>query len=225
MKIKKPRPIQQIIEEQVNKWRTTYPQKEKKKVSVITISRQTGSGGHILAQHLAQELGFDFFDQEITQAVAENAHMRTLVVESLDEKGVSAIEEIIAAVTEKHHLWGYEYMQHLVRVIATIGKHGHAVILGRGANFILPRDEILRVRVIAPIEHRIKNIAEWLNFSPEEAKEYILKVDSERKDFIKKYFKANIDDPEINDLVINLENLSIEAGIEIIKTALAYRNA
>ena len=220
MKIKKSRPIQQIIEDQVNKWRATRPYKEEKKVTVITISRQAGSGGHVLAQRIAQELEFDFFDQEITQAVAENAHMRTLVVGSLDEKGVSAIEDIIEAVAERHHLWGYEYMQHLLRVIATIGKHGNAVILGRGANFILPREESLRVRTIAPLEVRIKNVAEWLKFSPEEAKQYVLKLESERKEFIKKYFKADIDNPEHNDLVINLEKLSMKNATEIVKAAL-----
>jgi len=142
------------------------------------------------------------------------------MVKSLDDKGVSAIDDIISAAVEKHHLWGYEYMQHLLRVIATIGKHGKSVILGRGANFILPREEILRVRAIAPLTVRIKNIAEWLKLSPEKAKEYIQKIDLERKDFIKKYFKADIDDPENNDLVINMEKLSIETAIEIIKASL-----
>jgi len=220
MKIKKSRPFQQMIEDQVSKWRTDHPHKEEKKVTVVTISRQSGSGGHVLAQQIAQEMGFDLFDQEITQAVADNAHMRTLVVESLDEKGVSAIGDIISSVADKHHLWGYEYMEHLLRVIATIGKHGNAVILGRGANFILPREEILRIRTIAPLEVRIKNITEWLKLSPEEAKEYIQKIESERKDFIKKYFKADINDPENNDLVINMEKLSLDSATEIVKTAL-----
>jgi len=111
-------------------------------------------------------------------------------------------------------------MQHLLRVIATIGKHGNTVILGRGANFILPREEILRIRVVAPLAVRVKNIADWLKVSFEEAKEYIQKIDLERKDFIKKYFKADIDNPENNDLVINLEKLSIETAIEIVKAAL-----
>ena len=164
MKIKKSRPIQQIIEDQVNKWKSALPHKEEKKITVVTISRQAGSGGHVLAQRVAQTLSLDFFDQEITQAVAENAHMRTLMVESLDEKGISAIDDIISAVVEKHHLWGYEYEQHLLRVIATIGKHGNAVILGRGANFILPREEILRVRAIAPLAVRVKILPSGLSF-------------------------------------------------------------
>jgi cytidylate kinase len=220
MKIKKSRPIQQIIEDQVNKWKSALPHKEEKKITVVTISRQPGSGGHFLAQQLAQKLSFDFFDQEITRAVAENAHMRTLAVESLDEKGISAINDIISSVVEKHHLWGYEYMQNLVKVVAAIGKHGNAVILGRGANFILPREEILRVRAIAPLAVRVKNVTEWLKLSSEQAKEYLQKIESERKDFIKKYFKADIDDPENNDLVINLEKLSIEIAVETINAVL-----
>lgn len=220
MKIIKSRPIQQIIEDQVNRWKAALPHKEEKKITVVTISRQPGSGGHVLAQQVAQKMSFDFFDQEITQAVAENAHMRALVVESLDEKGISVIDDIISAVVEKHHLWSYEYMQNLVKVIATIGKHGNAVILGRGANFILPREEILRIRAIAPLAVRVKNIVERLKLFPEQAKEYIQKIELERKDFIKKYFKADIDDPENNDLVINLEKLNIETAIEIVKAAL-----
>ena len=94
----------------------------RKKLTVVAVSRQSGSGGHILAQQVAQKLGFYFFDQEITQAVGGNAPMKTLLVESSDEKGISAIDGIILPVVRKHHLWGYEYMQHY----------------WAGANFILP---------------------------------------------------------------------------------------
>ena len=220
MKIKKSRPIQQIIEDQVNKWKSALPHKEEKKITVVTILRQVGSGGHVLAQRVAQKLSFDFFDQEITQAVAENAHMRTLMVESLDEKGISAIDDIISAVVEKHHLWGYEYEQHLFEGDCYHRKTWQRSDIGQGSEFFLPREEILRVRAIAPLAVRVKNIAEWLKLSSEQAKEYIQKIELERKDFIKKYFKADIDDPENNDLVINLEKLSMEPAIEIVMAAL-----
>jgi cytidylate kinase len=224
MKIQKSRPIQQMIEDQVNKWKAALPHKEGKKITVVTVSRQAGSGGHYLAEQLAKELGFDFFAKKITQVIAENTHMRTRWVESLDERGISATEDMMAAVVEKHHLWSYEYMQHLVKVIATIGQHGNAVILGRGANFILPREETLRVRVIAPGEVRVKNLADWLKISPEQAKEYIQKTTSARKDFIKKYFKADINDPEHFDLMLNMEKINLKNAIEIIKIALQSKN-
>ena len=222
MKIKDSRPIQQMIEDQVRKWKAGLPHKEEKgkKITVITVSRQPGSGGHHLAKLLAKELGFDFFDQEITVAIAENTHMRTQWVESLDEKRHPALDDIISAVLEKHHLWSYEYMQNLVKVIATIGEHGNAVILGRGAHFILPREGNLRVRVVASLEIRVKNLAEWLKISSEQAKEYIKKSELDRADFIKNYFKADINDPKNFDLVINMEKLSFKNATEVVKAAL-----
>jgi cytidylate kinase len=220
MKIQKPRPLQHIVEEQINRWKSSVQGKEEKKITVVTVSRQPGSGGHYLAEQLAGELGFDFFGKKITQEIAESTHMRAQWVQSLEDKGVSAIEDMLAAVIEKHHLWNYEYIQNLAKVIGTIGKHGNAVILGRGANFILPREENLRVRVIAPLEIRVKNLAEWLKIPSEQAKEYVQKTELERNDFIRKYFKANINDPENFDLVLNMEKFNIKDAIELIKIAL-----
>ncbi|RLA94369.1 MAG: cytidylate kinase-like family protein [Deltaproteobacteria bacterium] len=225
MKIKKTRSIQQIINDQINKWKLIRIEgkKEKPAIPVITISRQPGSNGHMVAKKIADELNLDLFDQEIIQAVAESAHMRASLVETLDEKGVSALEDMIAAVTKERHLWAYEYLHHLMRVIGTIGKHGHAVILGRGANFILPREEIFRVRIIAPLEVRIENTAKELSISWEEAKQLTIKTESDRKAFIRKYFNADIDDSQNYDLVINTENLDVNAAVESIKAALRLR--
>jgi cytidylate kinase len=225
MKIEHTRSIEQIIEEQIKKWEAALQDKKKTPTSfpTITVSRQAGSGGHILAPRLAKDLGLDFFDQEIIQAIADNAHIRTSVVRTLDEKSVSAIESMFSAITGEQHLWRYEYLDHLVKVIVAIGKHGHAVILGRGANFILPQEDILRVRIVAPLEVRIKNTAAWLNLSLAEAKKQVLKVESDRIAFIRKYFNVDIDDPVNNDIIINTKNTSIDAAVDIVKAALKFK--
>ena len=110
-----------------------------------------------------------------------------------------------------------------MRVIGAIGKHGHAVILGRGANFILPQEDILRVRIVAPLEMRIKNMAEWSNLSLAKAKEQVFKIESDRRAFIMKYFYADIDDPVNNDIIINTKNTSIDAAVDIVKAALKFK--
>ncbi|UCH23993.1 MAG: cytidylate kinase family protein [Deltaproteobacteria bacterium] len=43
--------------------------------------------------------------------------------------------------------------------VSTIGKHGRAIIGGRGANFILPSESRFSVRVVAPFEVRVENVA------------------------------------------------------------------
>lgn len=176
-----------------------------------------------MAKRLAEDLNLDLFDRELIQEVAESAHMRTTVVETLDEKGISSLEDMVSAVTNERHLWSYEYLHHLMRVIGTIGKHSRAVILGRGANFILPREEIFRVRIIAPLEMRLQNVVKELSISLEEAKQLSIKTDSDRKAFIRKYFNAEIEDPQYYDLVINMESISVDAAVASIKATLSLR--
>ncbi|MBW2643866.1 MAG: cytidylate kinase family protein, partial [Deltaproteobacteria bacterium] len=101
-----------------------------------------------------------------------------------------------------------------------IGKHGQAIIIGRGSNFVLPPDKRLSIRVIAPMEERIRNVSKELDITVEEAKQRVIKTESDRKAFIKKYFNADIADIFNYDLIINTENLSIDDAINIINGAL-----
>ncbi len=221
MKIKKSRPIQQIIDEQVTKWRVTGGAKKGEEVlfSAITFSREPGSFGNIVAKRIAEDLNFDLFDQEIIQAVAQSSQVRTTVIETLDEKGISSLEDMISAVEDERHIWSYEYLHHLIKVIGTIGRHGRAVILGRGANYILPLKEIFRVRVIAPIDVKIQNVSKEMNVSAAEAKAFIIKTESDRKAFVRKYFNADIDNPEDYDLVINTGSISVDKAVACIEAA------
>lgn len=225
MKVKTTRSIQQIIDDQIHKWKAEGGERKPKKaiIPVITISRQFGSEGHTIAQRVADELGLDLFDRQIIHEVAESAHMRDSVVETLDEKAISSLEDMIEAATNERHLWSYEYLGHLMRVIGTIGKHGNAVIVGRGANFILPRKETFRVRVIAPLATRIQNTAKELSISNEEAKQVAIKSESDREAFIKKYFNADANDPQHYDLVINTEQVDVASAAASIKAAVRPR--
>jgi len=225
MKIKTTRSIQRIIDDQINKWKGESVKSEPKKPSipVITISRQFGSGGHTVAKRVADELGLDIFDRQIIHEVAESAHMRDSVVETLDEKAISSLADMIAAATNERHLWSYEYLHHLMRVIGTIGKHGNAVILGRGANFMLPREETFRVRIIAPLAMRIQNAAKELSMSNEEAKQLTIKSESDREAFIKKFFNADVNAPQNYDLVINTKHVDIDSAVACIKAAVRPR--
>jgi cytidylate kinase len=219
----KTRSIEQIVEEQVKRWRI-IPAPEKKEdeaISVITISREPGSGGNILAKRLSEQLGFDLFYQDFIHSMAESAHVSVRLLETLDEKGVSVLEEWIDSLVDKHHLWPDRYLQHLMKILGTIGKHGRAVIVGRGANFLLPPEKRLSVRVIAPLETRIKNVSQEYNVTVEEARARVSKTESDRKAFIKKYFNGDIRDPLNYDLIINTGALSIDDAVHAVKGALS----
>jgi cytidylate kinase len=216
------RSVLKIIEEQVKKWQIMKIKEKKEAIAfpVITISREPGSGGRVVATELGKKLGFDVFHQEIINEIAESAQVSTRVLETLDEKGLSVLEEWITSLVDNRHLWPDQYLRHLMKVIGTIGKHGNAVIVGRGANFVLPPEGRIRVRIVAPLDVRVENVSRNFGVSAEDAERRIIRTESERRAFIRKYFNADITDPINYDLVLNTGTLSIEAAANAIKNAL-----
>jgi cytidylate kinase len=221
MKAKGTRSMQEILDDQLHKWKAVSDERRTgPSITVITISREPGSGGREIAERLAHDLEYDLFAQELIGKVAESAKMRDSIIESLDEKGHSFLKNLILSLTEKQHLWPYEYLNHLIRIVGAIAIRGHAVILGRGAQFILPPAETLRVRVVSPVEMRVKNLSHELNISLDDAKRRVARDDADREAFARKYFNARIDDPSHYDLVINSWYVGLDAAVETIKTTL-----
>ena len=141
----------------------------------------------------------DLMSGKIIQMIAESAEMSDKVVCTLDEKEITKRDDWLASLFESRHLWPDQYLHHLTKVIGTIGRHGNAIILGRGANFILPQKETFSIRIIAPEAIRTKNA---VRTTPEEAKRYIIKTDADRRSFVRKYFNTDVTDPLYYDMVI-----------------------
>ncbi len=218
----KSRSIEQIIEEQMQRWQLMKSKKEKKKqgVSTITISREPGSGGRIVAKKLAAKLDFKVFHQEVLIEIAKRADVSDKLLATLDEKGLTVLEDCISALVYDRHLWPDEYLKHLMKVIGAIGEHGRAIIVGRGANFVVPPPNRLRLRIVAPQDIRIANVARVFDQTAEDAKRHIIRTESDRRAFIRKYFNADITDPINYDIVINTGALEIDKAVEAVIAAL-----
>jgi cytidylate kinase len=104
-----------------------------------------------------------------------------------------------------------------------IGQHGHAVIIGRGAQFILAPDRTLRVRVIAPLEQRASRVAENLAIDLGEARARVLQKDGERLAFARAHFNRDVRAPEQYDLLINTANVEVEQAAVLIEEAFTMR--
>lgn len=216
------RSLGQLVEQQLGKWNSQFKERKKEKVPprpTISISRETGANGSNVCKKLAELLDMDLIGSEIIQQVAESTQMSTKVIESLDEKEVSARDNWLESLFETRHLWPDIYLFHLTKVISTIGKHGNAIVVGRGAHYILPPEDTFRVRIIAPVDMRIKNITREHNLSREEAQKYVMKTDSSRGAFVKKYFHTDWTDAGHYDLILNTRFFSVEAAAKTIKLA------
>jgi cytidylate kinase len=220
------RSIDQIVNEQVNKWSLGHKGETDRHaaITMVTVSREPGSGGKLIAKGIAERLDFDLFHQEMIHEMALSAKVSARVLESLDEKGLSMLDDWISAVVHEHHLWPDEYLQHLLKVVSTIGRHGNAVLVGRGANFILPPETTLRLRVIAPSSFRAKKVAAAFDLQLKEAEQRILNTESNRRAFIRKYFHKEIFEPMHYDLVMNTATISLEEAIEAVCRIVQLKN-
>ncbi len=186
----------------------------------ITISREAGSLGNDVASRLAKNLGWQLYDKEIVDYIATTAHVRKSVIESFDEKKQDEIKTWVQKIIDSEVLSPDRYLGHLMSVILAIAERGRAIILGRGANFILDPERGLRVKISAPLELRIVQIMHDLKLTRKEAQRYLAQRDNQRLAYIRRYFHRDADDPLFYDLVLNTEFMPLDAVVETITTAL-----
>jgi len=211
-----------FVKQQIRKWESGPAPKDRKPevhIPVITVSMEPGSGGSLIAEKIADRLGFDYFHRDIIQGIAKSAKIRATVIDTIEKERLSGIEDFIASLYKNQYLYPGIYMEHLLKVVNTIANHGHAVIVGRGANFILPPEERFSVRVVAPLEIRIQNVVRAYKVPAEKAKKRVIGRESRRSAFIRKSYNADISDPKNYDLTINTGRMRIETAVAAVIAA------
>lgn len=182
----------------------------------VTVSREPGSGGKPVARLVAKRLKFKFYNREIIEDVAKSVRQRKALLEGIDERGRTAIDDIIHGAFNPDYVSDTRYIRHLCQVVLSAAINGEVVILGRGANFITPFDKGLHIRVQAPYFIRVERAVKYEKILREEAIQIIKEVDERRKAFIKQYFAKDISSPNYYDVVINTTNMTIEDAASLI---------
>lgn len=219
-----PRNAIQIVEQQVRKWALEKQSQERHEEAtdywpVVTVSREYGSLGATLGSMVAERLRFDFWDQELVHAIAEESGAYEPLVASLDENRRNMLEDFVDCALLGPTYTNSEYLRQLLRVIHTVAQHGRAVVVGRGSQFILENAEALRVRAVGPVALRTEGVAVRQSISMKEARARAERRDRERATFIRHHFKRDIADPSSYDLVINTSTLTLQRAAEIVVAA------
>jgi cytidylate kinase len=222
--------IDQFVNQQILRWQEERRIADRKRLEgqqlqrpTICVSREYGARGAAMGRLVAERLEFRYYAQELIHDIAEAAHVRKQVVESLDERVQDGISEWVANLIQRGVFAPSDYLRNLSKVVLTLANHGNGVIIGRGAHFILDRGTTLRVRVIAPLESRIARIAERDGLSEDKARATILRIDGERVAFNKQHYGADLADPANYDLVVNAGTLGLEGAAEVTVAAFRHR--
>jgi cytidylate kinase len=191
----------------------------------IALSREAGANGPLVARAVGDRLGWAVYDRELVQHVAADMGMRTSLLESVDEKHRSWLQECLEAFTSAAPVSESAYARHLLETLLSFGSHGECVLVGRGAAQVLPAAATLRVRLVGPVEDRVKAICGRFGISHEEAKRWVVKTDAERVRFVKDHFQKDPTDPRHYDLVLNSSRFRVPECADLIVEALRRMQA
>jgi cytidylate kinase len=191
----------------------------------IAVSRETGARGITIAKSVSKRLGWQYYDQEMLEYVAQEERHRRDLFDSLEPEALEWITQEQQRLVAEHRLRADEPLLELARVVLALGSKGQAVILGRGAGCILPREAVLRVRLIAPLAERIAYMAQFQRLTPEKAAEFVCTSDRQRAEFMVAHFFRRPDDVYEYDMVLNPSQLGVEAVTQAIAQAALVKNA
>lgn len=130
---------------------------------VITISRETGSGGHTVGRLLAERCGYDFYDKEIVASVASKMGIDEKLIlengENMSDQDYIDMKSGFVPYYRKAEVPYEEIKEAQDKVIKSIAEKGNCVIVGRGSDYILrERNDVFHVFIHADMEHRVKRV-------------------------------------------------------------------
>ena len=185
----------------------------------VAISREAGAGGSSVGQLVGKMLGWEVLDRDIIDRVAQRYKLSRPLLEMVDETQANWAFDILGTWLDPKLIPHEKYVIHLGHVVLAAACQTSAVYVGRGVQFLLPKDRGLSVRIIASEAYRTQRIAQRENLSQKQAKLTMHNVDKGRSAFVRQFFHHDIDDPHLYDLVLNVERLGPTKTAECIVAA------
>lgn len=189
----------------------------------IAISRESGARGGTIGRRVGRTLGWQVYDQELLEFVLQDARAQQEIFDSLSEPANRWVDTQLAEMVGRQHFEKQPAMIDLVRLGLSIGAQGNAVLVGRGAGFLLPRASTLHVRLVAPLEDRIAYMSQCFRLTLEEARQRVQVRDTLRADFLTNYLGIQAGDGYQYDMVLNTSSLGEELSADLIVRAARQR--
>lgn len=182
-------------------------------MSIITFSREMGSGGIPIVHQVAEELGYTLVDGDVIKKAAKDYDLPHEALNQIDEKPPAFIDHLDRQIELN--------MNRIQLIVLEQALLGDTIIYGRGGQDLLSGiTSAFRVRIIAPFDERVERWAqrEWID--PELAYYLVRRSDQQRAGFIKYYFDRNWTNPIEYDMVINTIRISNETAVKLIIEAI-----
>ena len=208
-------------------------------MTVITMSRQIGSGAAEVANKLGEELGLVTFDKRLMLRVATEVGLSDEEIFDYSEEQYKArgfLERLFSRnrPVAEVSTWtggregGYEREvstmdeQQAIALTRTAIRaayeRGNVLIVGRGSQVVLEdKPNVVHLRLVAPFEARVEYLEAEENMTPAQARRYIQEQDRAMADYMRQFYNADVDDPTLYHMVLNVAKLGVKGCVSLIK--------
>jgi cytidylate kinase len=178
-------------------------------MAIITISRGSYSHGKKIAEKVAQKLGYKCIARDILLEASKDFNVPEFKLIQALEDAPSTIDRIMSR-KEK-------YIAFIKAAVLKHCKNDNVVYHGFAGHFFVKEiPHVLKVRIIADLEDRVKLVMERDGISKNEAVRSINKLDEERTKWSQHLYGINTWDPALYDLVIHIKRIMIDNAVDII---------
>lgn len=187
------------------------------KDTIVTISREYGSGGRMIAQQLAERLDIPLYDQQIIAMTARKSGLAEDFVARSEQQGTSFLYTIATnwdgpSVAEQMYLAEFD-------VIRELAGKGACILLGRCADYILEDwPNCLNVFLYAPLETRMERAAKEYRVTDKDMQRYVQKRDKGRANYYQHFTANTWGKAQHYDLCINTA-IGLEKTVDILEAA------
>lgn len=189
---------------------------------VITISRELGSGGYLVAKELSERLGIPYYDKDIINKTAQEFGLsEDVLVKRTEKKHDSFLYSLAVAVEGQSDFRLNDVMRDDMSFMYTSETIKHlaekpCIIVGRCADFVLQNRDIIKIFICAEAVDRIKRISESLGISEKNAEKLIRKIDKHRAAYYNSYTDKEWGIASNYHMTINTSMLGIEKSVDIL---------
>jgi len=184
-------------------------------MAVVTISFEIGAGGPEIGSMLAGRLGYRYVDHEL---ISEAAHRYGLV-----EDRLSHLSDAKPSLFERFDVETRRYITVIQTVMFEFAAEDNVVLMGRGGQWLLRGiPHVLRVRVAAPFDVRVKRLTEKLSaqtgdrVTARSVTQMVRQDDTQRVGRMRYLYEVDLRDPALYDLALNTEALTTEAAVQVL---------
>lgn len=183
---------------------------------LISLGREFGSGGHVIAKKMAEKLGIEYYDRNILNTIFGDDQKLIEKMEQYEEKTANPflsrrVGSYSNSVEENLAMKEFDFIREKAKEGSSF------VIVGRCGEMLLKEYPVhISFFVLGDMQDKIHRVQERCQLSERDAIDKIIRSDRIRKKFHNRYSDIKWGDSRGYDLCINVSRLGIDKTTEIL---------